>query len=130
PPQSGDGPAVEDTGAAFTVSSQGMRLVLDKRSLAVTATLEGASELVFHGSLAIRWLERGNAQPTSVEFSFQTQEGEALYGLGERFVNADRNGERWDVRVYEEYKEQGKRTYIPVPFLVSERGYGLWLDAA
>lgn len=130
PPQSGDGPAVEDTGAAFTVSSQGMRLVLDKRSLVVTATLEGASEPVFHGSLATRWLERGNDQPTSVEFSFQTQEGEALYGLGERFVNADRNGERWDVRVYEEYKEQGKRTYIPVPFLVSERGYGLWLDAA
>lgn len=129
-PQPGDSPAVEDTGAAFVVSSQGMRLVLDKRSLVVTASQEGASEPAFHGSLATRWLERGNDQPTSVEFSFQTQEGEALYGLGERFVNADRNGERWDVRVYEEYKEQGKRTYIPVPFLVSERGYGLWLDAA
>ena len=60
---------------------------------------------------------------------FETRQDEWLYGLGERFTGANRNGDSWDVRVYEEYKEQGKRTYLPVPFVVSNRGYGLWLDA-
>jgi len=122
-------PRVREAVERLHVDGDGISLVLDKRTLEVTASLPNGPEALFRGSLAARWLEREGDQPISVEFTFQTRDGEALYGLGERFTNADRNGAEWDVRVYEEYKEQRKRTYIPVPFLVSQRGYGLWLDA-
>lgn len=129
-PESEATPLVEETADGFVVNGPGVHLVLDKQTLAVAADLPGSIGPAFRGSLAFRWLERGGDQPVSLEFTFETRPDEALYGLGERFTGANRNGGRWDVRVYEEYKEQGKRTYIPVPFLVSQRGYGVWLDAS
>ena len=53
---------------------------------------------------------------------------EELYGLGERFGGPGLRGREWDVRVYEEYKEQGVRTYLPVPFFLSSCAWGVWFD--
>ena len=53
---------------------------------------------------------------------------EAVYGTGERFDSFDRRGLRSDNRVYEQYKNQGSRTYIPVPMVLSSRGYALFVD--
>jgi len=33
------------------------------------------------------------------------------------------------MRVYEQYKNQGVRTYLPVPFFLSSQGYGLFLNS-
>ncbi len=52
---------------------------------------------------------------------------EAFYGFGERFNAIDQRGNRLDNYVYGQYTGQGKRTYIPVPFFISSRGYGFWL---
>ncbi|MBL8094585.1 MAG: hypothetical protein JNL73_10470 [Anaerolineales bacterium] len=52
---------------------------------------------------------------------------EAFYGFGERFNTLDQRGEAIDSIVYEEYKNQGQRTYLPVPFFVSSLGYGAHL---
>ncbi|HVO42085.1 MAG TPA: TIM-barrel domain-containing protein, partial [Aggregatilineales bacterium] len=48
----------------------------------------------------------------------------------ERFNALDQRGQQLDVRCYEEYKNQGKRTYIPMPFVVSSRHYGLYLETS
>jgi len=55
-------------------------------------------------------------------------EREALYGTGERFDAFNRRGGRFDVRVYEQYKNQGARTYMPVPLLLSSQGYALFIE--
>jgi alpha-D-xyloside xylohydrolase len=86
-------------------------------------------EPAFRGSLRSRWLVDSNERVSRLEARFTTDPSEWLYGLGERFTSANRNGQEWDVRVYEEYQEQEKRTYLPVPFLVSNRRYGLWLES-
>ena len=115
----------------FTAHAPGIVVRVDRADLTVSvATPEAPHTPLFSGSLRFAWLEREGVMSTTVVANFATGEGETLYGLGERFVDADRNGQRWDVRVYEEYKEQRKRTYIPVPLLVSERSYGVWLDAS
>jgi alpha-glucosidase (family GH31 glycosyl hydrolase) len=49
--------------------------------------------------------------------------GERLYGTGERFDRLDRRGTVVLNTVYNEYKQQGDRTYLPVPLLLS-----LWPD--
>lgn len=128
--------AVRSDADAVEVLGGGLRLTVDRRTLGYAVSLAHDSARPpahgrgrFSGSLAVRWLQREQAFSTPVELAFSTEPGERLYGLGERFVGPDRSGESWDVRVYEEYKEQRKRTYLPVPFLVSNRGWGLWLDA-
>jgi alpha-glucosidase (family GH31 glycosyl hydrolase) len=57
-------------------------------------------------------------------------EDERLFGTGERFDALDQRGRTPDVRVYEQYKQQGARTYFPLPLLVSSAGYGVVIDTA
>jgi len=64
----------------------------------------------------------------AVRLVIALQNDEALYGTGERFDAFDRRGLRFDARVYEQYKNQGARTYLPVPLLLSSRGYALSID--
>jgi alpha-glucosidase (family GH31 glycosyl hydrolase) len=47
------------------------------------------------------------------------------YGFGERFDSLDQNGLDPDVCVVNQYLRQGARTYIPMPFFVTEAGYGM-----
>lgn len=103
------------------LKADGLRLTLDRRSLTLSA---GQAQ----SSLRFRWLQ-GGSDLNVTEGHFQTGT-QPLYGLGERFDGANKRGGEYDVRVYEEYKEQGCRTYLPVPFVVSPEGWGVWLDAA
>lgn len=55
---------------------------------------------------------------------------ERILGTGERFDSLDQRGRSPDVRVFEQYKGQGSRTYYPMPWLFSTAGYGLAIDGA
>ncbi len=129
PPQRGLACRVKQTEKVLEVGAEGVAITLDLQTLQLTAGHPGADAPAFRGSARVRWLESGGYL-TRFEASFEAGPEEAFYGLGERFSGPNLRGERWDVRVYEEYKEQGRCSYLPVPFLVSSRAYGLWLDAA
>lgn len=98
---------------------------LDLTALSVRAQAPGGAGA--QASLAFRWLEGGSGLAV-IEGRFACGD-KPLYGLGERFDGADRRGREYDVRVYEEYKEQGSRTYLPVPLAVSPDAWGVWLEA-
>jgi len=52
-------------------------------------------------------------------------ENDAVYiGLGERFNDLNQAGKCLDTRVFEQYRQQGDKTYIPIPFFLSSSGYG------
>ena len=52
-----------------------------------------------------------------------------VVGFGERFHSVDQRGELVDSVVYEEYKGQGHRTYLPAPFgMVIGSNYGFYLN--
>lgn len=82
----------------------------------------------YHGSARLGWLALEDGRVARLRCALTPGARETLYGLGERFTPLEPTG-CYDVRVYEEYKEQGPRTYLPVPFLLSSAGYGLWLAA-
>ncbi|MBA2667927.1 MAG: hypothetical protein H0U69_12940, partial [Trueperaceae bacterium] len=109
------------------VTAPGTEVVIDTRSLDMTVRRPGRDGGAYRGTLRSRWLATAAGEIDTIETSFTVGPSEWLYGLGERFLDANRRGRVWDVRVYEEYKEQGARTYLPVPFLVSNESYGLWL---
>jgi len=56
------------------------------------------------------------------------EKDELFAGLGERFDQLYKRNEKLDVCVYEQYKKQGEKTYIPIPFIISTKGYGLFLN--
>ncbi|HEX2910718.1 MAG TPA: TIM-barrel domain-containing protein [Chloroflexia bacterium] len=65
----------------------------------------------------------------AVRLNFSERPGD-FYGLGERFNHLNQRGLSPDIQVYEEYKNQGARTYFPIPFGFSPEGYGLFLDTS
>ncbi len=72
------------------------------------------------------WREGGRIFSSFVSVDADAEE--RFYGFGERYNQIDQRGNVVDVYVYNQYKDQGIRTYIPMPYFLSSGGYGVWLD--
>jgi alpha-glucosidase (family GH31 glycosyl hydrolase) len=77
----------------------------------------------------IAWLTDG-VKARRVRLTFKCAADERFFGLGERFNALDQRGNVMDIRCYEQYKNQGKRTYMPIPFLLSSAGYGVYVESS
>lgn len=51
-----------------------------------------------------------------------------VFGLGERFDTLDQAGQTTEIRVEEKFTQQGKKTYMPVPFFFTDTGLGIYID--
>ena len=104
---------------------------VDGDSLTVRRDL-GAGAQAMPGMPAIEeiaWLTDGT-KARQVRVTFRCGPDERFFGLGERFNALDQRGNIMDIRCYEQYKNQGKRTYIPVPFLLASSGYGVHVESS
>jgi 1,3-alpha-isomaltosidase len=62
-------------------------------------------------------------------FSIRLEAGERIVGFGERFDGVDQRGRRVDTAVFDQYKGQGARSYLPMPFAIAVGGgFGFHLD--
>lgn len=94
-------------------SSAGGRLVAEE--------IAQASDRIVTGSVA--WL-RADGGPIRVRFAFRLAADEHVVGFGERFDHLDHRGRQLDVTVFEQYKAQGARSYMPTPFAIVVGGDG------
>ncbi len=76
--------------------------------------------------VSVEWLSDGRR----VRIGFACAPDEAFFGLGERYNALNQRGNVMDIRVYEQYKSQGKRAYMPIPFLLSSAGYGVYVESS
>jgi alpha-glucosidase (family GH31 glycosyl hydrolase) len=77
------------------------------------------------------WLtDASEDAPISVRMAFESPAVESFHGLGERFNAFNLRCSSLDASVYEQYKNQGVHTYIPVPFFLSSQGYGFYVETA
>ena len=53
-----------------------------------------------------------------MRFSLHLSPDDHVVGFGERFDRLDQRGRALDAVVFEQYKQQGNRTYLPSPFAV------------
>lgn len=60
----------------------------------------------------------------------ELENDEVIYGLGERFDSIVRNGRWVDFRNKDAVGTTSRRTYVNIPFYMSTRGYGLFLNSA
>lgn len=69
-------------------------------------------------------------RPVRARFALGLSSGEHVVGLGERFHSLDQRGWAVDATVFEQYCDQGVRTYLPVPFahVVGGAGWGFHVD--
>ncbi len=76
----------------------------------------------------VEWLENDEGNIHQVFWNFSSPLEERFFGLGERYHKLEYRGDEIDCYVFNQYRDQGSRTYIPVPFYVSSKGYGLHLE--
>ncbi|GBG08936.1 ABC transporter substrate-binding protein [Paenibacillus agaridevorans] len=80
--------------------------------------------------LPLKWedirLEKGDR----TVLSFPLEHAEAVYGMGLQFMKMDQRGRTRYLRVNSDPKQDTGETHAPVPFFVSDRGYGVLIDSA
>jgi len=75
---------------------------------------------------AISWLEARDGTIREISATI-THPPCGWYGFGERYNALNQTGNRVDQFVYNQYKEQGLRTYMPMPVGYTDAGFGLHL---
>ncbi len=93
---------------------------------------ENNKELVeqysYPGHSSIGFLHN-NTGILKVSENFYTADDEAFYGFGERYNAINQRGNGIDNYVVNTWKDQGLRTYIPVPFYFTNKNYGFFLNS-
>lgn len=119
----------EDNPERLVVETTSLRLVVSRHPYNLSVfDLEGNSLL--RGSDSPAFLSDGSSRVLELRETFFAPPEEGFYGFGARFNAFNQRGNRLDVRVYDEYKNQGLRTYMPIPFFISSHGYGLYLHTS
>ncbi|MFA9463314.1 MAG: TIM-barrel domain-containing protein [Velocimicrobium sp.] len=54
--------------------------------------------------------------------------GKGFYGFGEKFDRVNQRGLQPKNCVVEQFTHQNEKTYLPVPFFMTEKGYGVYYD--
>ncbi len=72
---------------------------------------------------SVAWLLQGG-RAVRVRFALRLDPADHVVGFGERFDALDQRGRCLDATVFEQYKQQGNRTYLPMPFAIVVGGSG------
>lgn len=71
---------------------------------------------------------RVNGQRVAFHEAFYAEPDEHFYGFGERFTRFDKRGQRIENWNYDALGCNSQRAYKSVPFFMSSRGYGIFVD--
>jgi alpha-glucosidase (family GH31 glycosyl hydrolase) len=96
--------------------------VTDEGNAVVVQSAQGSGKAPFEV------LTDGCGKAYKARFNLLLKDGERTYGMGERYARMEYRGYSVDNHVYNEYRSQGLKTYMPVPFYMSSSGYGCYLD--
>lgn len=91
------------------------------------ASLELSFEVVDDRSIAARWTAR-DGRAHAFELELLSDDETRYYGTGERFNALDQRGYILPMITDDRYGNKGVGAYKPVPFVMSSRGFGLWVD--
>lgn len=131
-----------EAGAAdFSVEEDNDSIIISTSALEVTVTkspysmevrdLDTGKLLTQNGGTGdeLSWLTDGAGLVENFRDSYESSSSEKFYGFGERYNGIEKRGETVDIYVYNQYLNQGERSYLAVPFFYSSKGYGLYLDS-
>ena len=79
-------------------------------------------------AIAVTWTPRDGARH-DFELRLLSDDRTRYYGTGERFNALDQRGHILPLAVDDRYGNKGVGAYKPVPFFMSSRGFGVWVDS-
>jgi len=123
----------------LTLSSSLLRLRVSRDPWRVSLTnLEGgtiASQAVDDRNILgvfevmpLGWEKDAAGAPVRVYDALALAPDERFFGFGERFVPLDQRGRSWTSWTEDAFTTSTQRAYKPVPFGMSSRGYGLFVN--
>ena len=92
------------------------------------AALDVAFEVLGPRAIAVTWTPRDGARH-DFRLELVSDDRTRYYGTGERFNALDQRGYVLPLRVEDRYGNKGVGAYKPVPFFMSSRGFGVWVDS-
>jgi alpha-D-xyloside xylohydrolase len=137
-----------DRGVRGSVEETGGGIVISSDEVTVEIQLD-PFHMTFRGPDGRPFLEGNHGEtnvadhPTVLPFGFSEVDGERaafhdtfvaepdehFWGFGEKFTDLDKRGQRLEMWHYDAYGVHTERAYKNVPFFVSSRGYGLFVDS-
>jgi alpha-D-xyloside xylohydrolase len=81
-------------------------------------------------ALPFSFIRRSSDLSRSVAAVFSLSAGERLFGCGESFTRLDKRGQKVVLWANDANGVQTERMYKPIPFLMSSRGYGLFVHTS
>lgn len=82
------------------------------------------------GAAPFEVLTDGSGAVHKLRLNLRLAPDERMYGTGERYTDVEFTGSSVDHYVFNQYRDQGLKTYLPVPLAISSKGYGLFLHTA
>lgn len=80
--------------------------------------------------LPFSFVRRAHDYSRSVAAVFNLEPGERMYGGGESFTRLNKRGQKLNMWVNDSHGSQNKDMHKPIPFLMSNRGYGLFVHSS
>ncbi|MBU5593959.1 alpha-xylosidase [Amphibacillus sp. MSJ-3] len=116
---------IVETDQQLTFQSGELKLTIDKDHFNIIFE-NGLGELTVLDQKGLAWIE-GPEDKTYMRGQLKLSVGEHLYGLGERFTPFVKNGQSVDI-----WNEDGgtssEQSYKNVPFYLSSKGYGVFIN--
>ncbi len=73
------------------------------------------------------FIRRANDYSRSIGAAFSLSYNEKIFGCGESFTNFDKRGQKINLYTTDGMGTQSHKLYKPVPFFMSNRGYGMFI---
>jgi alpha-D-xyloside xylohydrolase len=116
------------TAGSLTITEKPWHIELrDSQGRLLTRTQHSADfESTLNPALPFSFVRRASDFSRSVAAVLSLSAGEKLFGGGESFTRLDKRGQSLVLSVNDANGAESSRMYKPIPFLMSNRGYGLF----
>lgn len=91
------------------------------------ASLDLRIETVGPAAIAATWSAR-DGRVHEFRLNIRSDDETEYYGTGERFQSLNQRGYILPIRTDDRFGNKGVGSYKPIPFFVSSRGFGVWVD--
>ncbi len=127
PPSAKIGGSTYDLGRVISATpiANGLQIVQAFAGSTITAQLTFTSDGVMHYEVT-NW---NGFAPTETDIAAPSDATEHFFGLGEKFNSFDQAGKKVHMLTLDIAGSKGDAAYKPVPWFVSNRGYGFHLDS-
>ena len=126
---------VTEEGEALILRTEKMVLTIEKETARISAAFNDGQEFFaqcrtefFTADIFDLAIADTYGQQAAFE-AIELEQDELIYGLGERFDSVVRNGRPVDFHNKDAIGTTSRRTYANIPFYLSTRGYGLFLNS-